>query len=320
MKNFLVVGLLVLAFSTAACAQQADEVEKTTFLYAVKGADSLRLDRYAVQDGGRDKPCMVFVFGGGFVSGERDNARYIPYFRYWAERGYVVVSIDYRLGLRKLVHGGQQPSPAGFVMALGRTVAMAVEDLYDATGYVLDHAGVWGVDPGMVVTCGSSAGAVTVLQAEYELCNATPLAGRLPEGFRYAGVISFAGAVLGAGDSLQWGAKPAPIQLFHGDADSNVPYYSLTESGAGLFGSKYIAGQLARMESPYYFYSVINAAHEISGDPMDQNREEIGIFLDRMVRRREPLMIDTQVRVVGRPDVKKEFTLMDYVRTNFGPR
>lgn len=43
------------------------------YLYAVKGADSLYLDRYeAVPAVSGARPCMIFVFGGGFVDGTRD--------------------------------------------------------------------------------------------------------------------------------------------------------------------------------------------------------------------------------------------------------
>lgn len=49
------------------------------------------------------------------------------------------------------------------------------------------------------------------------------------------------------------------------------------------------------MNTSFYFYSVSGAAHEMAVRPMDRNRAEIGIFLDRLVLGREPLMIETQV-------------------------
>ena len=48
------------------------------------------------------RPCMMFVFGGGFVGGQRDNELYTTYFDFLTSNGYDVVSIDYRLGLKKL--------------------------------------------------------------------------------------------------------------------------------------------------------------------------------------------------------------------------
>lgn len=94
--------ILVLFALFAVAAGYAQTVEKQTFVYAVKQTDTLRLDRYvALTPDSRTKPCLMFVFGGGFVGGRRDNASFLSYFEYYARKGYVVVSIDYRLGMKK---------------------------------------------------------------------------------------------------------------------------------------------------------------------------------------------------------------------------
>ena len=63
--------ILVLFALFAAAAGYAQTVEKQTFVYAVKQTDTLRLDRYvALTPDSRTKPCLLFVFGGGFVGGE----------------------------------------------------------------------------------------------------------------------------------------------------------------------------------------------------------------------------------------------------------
>ena len=241
-KNGRMIGALALIASMipAVLVAQAREtgVDKTTWLYAVKGTDSLYLDRYAAEASREtNAPCLIFAFGGGFVGGERDNPAYVPYFEHFARKGYVIVSIDYRLGLRETA--GSRPDPAATPEALAErffaAVDMAVEDLYDATSFIVGQARTWGIDPSAVVASGSSAGAITVLQGEYERCTGSPLSRRLPEGFRYAGIIAFAGAVLEKGPSGPvWREKPAPIQLFHGDADCNVPYDSIGTGGAAL--------------------------------------------------------------------------------------
>lgn len=105
---------------------------------------------------------------------------------------------------------------------------MAVEDLYDATSFIVGQARTWGLDPSAVVASGSSAGAITVLQGEYERCTGSALSRRLPEGFRYAGIIASQEPFWRKGPPVRSGReKPAPIQLFHGDADCNVPYDSI---------------------------------------------------------------------------------------------
>ena len=185
--------ILVLFALFAAAAGYAQTVEKQTFVYAVKQTDTLRLDRYvALTPDSRTKPCLMFVFGGGFVGGRRDNASFLSYFEYYARKGYVVVSIDYRLGMKKAMQAGTL-SEETFPEAWITTLAMATGDLYDATAYVCDHASAWGVDKTRIVASGSSAGAITVLMGEYGICNGHPLARqKLPQDFNYAGVISYA--------------------------------------------------------------------------------------------------------------------------------
>ena len=73
---------------------------------------------------GKEKPTVIFMFGGGFISGERDTPYYRKWFRAMAENGYRVVSIDYRLGLKGVDKVGIMQ-----VNLLDRAIHMAVEDL-----------------------------------------------------------------------------------------------------------------------------------------------------------------------------------------------
>ena len=100
-----------------------------------------------------------------------------------------------------------------FIAALQHAIDTAVEDFYDATGFVINQSSDWNIDVEQIVASGSSAGAITVLQAEYDLCNGHELAKRLPAGFNYAGVISYAGAVSGVLPP-HWEKMPCPIMLF----------------------------------------------------------------------------------------------------------
>ena len=315
MKKILFLTVVAL-WSLSAGAQPFG---KETLVYSVKGSDTLRLDRYkAAVPEGEVHPCLLFVFGGGFTSGQRDDAAYLPFFSYMTARGNEVVSIDYRLGMKQA--GAEAlASPELFMGLLLKTLYMATEDLYTATACVLTHAGPWGIDPARIVACGSSAGAITVLQGEYGICNGEALAtGILPQGFNSAGVISFAGAIFDMGEDLVWKSAPSPLMLFHGDGDSNVPYDALRMGGAGFFGSHYIARQLARLQHPYYFHSAENAAHELASDPMNENRYEIDDFLEKLVDQRRPLMIDTRVVQIGKPGLEKNPTIEDFIRTNYG--
>ena len=234
------------------------------------------------------------------------------------EQGYTVVSIDYRLGMKKAMQAGTL-SEETFPEAWITTLAMATGDLYDATAYVCDHASAWGVDKTRIVASGSSAGAITVLMGEYGICNGHPLARqKLPQDFNYAGVISYAGAIFDTQEELRWAKTPAPMMLFHGDADRNVPYDAVLYDGNGFFGSKHIADMLTERRIPHWFYSVANTNHVMATRPMYDNRYEIDAFLEKLVLKREPLVIDTYVTPLEAPELPKAFTLSDYIDANYG--
>lgn len=306
---FLAVAIFWVAVGHAALPH------KQTHLYAVKGADSLYLDHYvAAVDGVR--PCVIFVFGGGFVRGERDHKDYLPYFEFLTDNGYDVFSIDYRLGLKDLssLGDGQMRNMIG---KLYSAIDMATEDLFSATAFVLDHAREWQIDRQQVVTCGSSAGAITVLQAENALCNRHPSSAVLPEGFRYAGVVSFAGAIFSLDGEPKWKQTPAPIMLFHGDADQQVPYRKATMLGVGFFGSKYLAEEFEEREWPYWFYDFKYQTHAIAGLPMYTHCREILSFLKDYVRDGRKLMTVTEVRDRELPVRETKFKVKDYLEANY---
>ena len=146
---FLSLITVMICFLTACNRQPAgsrsndDIVGKQTYTFAIKGADTLRLDKYELQNipGGDtlSKPVILFAFGGGFKGGNRDNDSYIPYFHFLAKNGYVVVSTDYRIGLKD-VYTGKMADPMQFAATLQKAIALAVEDFFDATRYIVDNS------------------------------------------------------------------------------------------------------------------------------------------------------------------------------------
>lgn len=293
------------------------EVIRETYTFAVKGNQELKLDKYDVPSvmTSSNKPCIIFVFGGGFAGGQRNNDFNTAYLNRLAQGGSVVVAIDYRLGMKDASNHPNLTNEQATKMLIN-SVFMAVEDLYDATTFVYNHADEWNINKDMIVANGSSAGGVTVLQAEYLACNGHELAAKLPDGFCYGGVIAFAGAILSEG-GFGWKKSPAPILMFHGDADSNVPFDKIELDNYGIYGSKHIAESLDAIQSPYCFYKVENAAHEIAGDPMLINLDEIYSFMDKFVMKRQPLIINIVQEQIGKEEMKKDFTIEDFIGTNY---
>jgi hypothetical protein len=307
---FTIVALLL-----AVVATSAQEVVRTTHHYATNDGIELLLDRYdTTVPCDNNRPCMIFAFGGGFKQGSRDNEMYISYLERLATEGIVAISIDYRLGLKLYPPTGGKIS---MIKALANAVNVAVEDLYSATNYVIANAEVWGIDPELIMISGSSAGAITVLQAEWLRCNGDQLAEVLPKDFRYAGVVSCAGAIFSTNGKPKFKHEAAPMLLFHGTSDSNVPYHKSSIAGIGFFGSKHIAKQLDKVLSPYYFYSAEYVTHTLAATPFIDQQDLILQFINDYVLRGRRLYIEAQIYDPTIPQRPTRFSAMDYLNTNY---
>lgn len=98
----------------------------------------LKLDLLLPFGGSTEKhPLLIWICGGGFVTMER--SAYIPWLTWFAKKGYVVASIEYRLS-----NSAHFPAP--------------VEDAKKAIRYLRAHAQEYGIDPAKVAIGGESAG------------------------------------------------------------------------------------------------------------------------------------------------------------------
>lgn len=312
MKKILLLFVALLG-STMLFAE--GRVVRDTFHYATHDGQELYLDRYMTEVAGEElRPVMIFAFGGGFVGGERDREYYADYFRRLAEAGIVTVSIDYRLGLKSI------PEGIGLIDMIGmlkNAVNIAVEDMYAATCYVLDNQKEWRIDPEKIMISGSSAGAITALQAEWNRCNGTELAAVLPEGFRYAAVVSCAGAIFTTKGKPKFEAEPAPMLLFHGSSDSNVPYNKASVMGVGFYGSEYVARQLEKLDAPYYFYAVEYADHSLAVTPLQDKCDLILQFIEDYVVRGVRAKTTTTQRSCNAEKRPTHFSVKDYLSSNY---
>lgn len=83
-KRFIFI-LMACSLLSIATAVHAQHIDKQTYTFAIKKADTLKLDKYVMIDqiqGTQSKPVILFAFGGGFKGGRRDNPDYISYFLY----------------------------------------------------------------------------------------------------------------------------------------------------------------------------------------------------------------------------------------------
>ncbi|MFI6044089.1 carboxylesterase/lipase family protein [Nocardia sp. NPDC051321] len=114
----------------------------------VRGAEYLTVDvRTPAADSGK-RPVMVFVHGGGFVTGSTRAALYDG--SAFARDGVVLVTVNYRLGI------------PGFLDLEGAPANRGLLDVLAALGWVRDTIATFGGDPENVTIFGQSAGATLV--------------------------------------------------------------------------------------------------------------------------------------------------------------
>lgn len=302
-KKFLLAAIASLCFGFISNAQEFLSPSET-YLFVKRDTCDLFLDVYNPAKGspthyeGKEKPAILFMFGGGFIGGERNNELYNKWFRQLTDNGYRVISIDYRLGLK-----GSNKVGVAQVNVLDNAIHMAVEDLFSATNFIIENASELGINPSNIVISGSSAGAISVMQAEYEIANRTSWAKVLPDGFNYAGVMSFSGAILSREGKVDYKNAPCPTLMLHGTADGLVPYEQIAVLNLGFFGAGKLVKRFQKYDLNYNMYHFVGYGHEIAGS-MDTT-------LDLQMRFIETNVIQGKKRVleawISDPDVYKGF-------------
>lgn len=149
------------------------------------------------------RPTVVFVHGGSFAFGSRNEYRSEA--RSWAEAGWVAVSVDYRL--QPSEEAGRQPIAA----------AQAVNDVGDALRWLVENAQEYGIDTDRIVAIGGSAGGFTVL---------SPWLGPAPpelevEPFPMVAAVVSNGATLeGARPAIGLAERGPPVLLIQHETDA----------------------------------------------------------------------------------------------------
>lgn len=164
-------------------------------------ADGLKLDLYRPAGDSDLWPAVVLVHGGGFVSGRREDMSVIA--DALARRGYVTVTVDYRLS-----KGDWFPATTLDQPGLAEAAALAGADVDTAIAWLRANAEVQLLDPDRIAVAGYSAGAMTALRVA---------AGPSRD---VVAAISISGAAV-VPDALA--APHAPLLLLHGDLDDLVP-------------------------------------------------------------------------------------------------
>jgi len=131
----------MIVFVTGTVILAAENVPDEKVTYKTAGEVQLQLhifkpDNHKAID---SRPCIVFFFGGGWVSGS--PSQFYPHCRYLSSRGMVAISAEYRVKNRHKT-----------------TPYECVKDGKSAIRWVRLHAGELGIDPRRIAAGGGSAG------------------------------------------------------------------------------------------------------------------------------------------------------------------
>lgn len=289
MKRLLIIlSLLAVAVPVKSQEKQLWDMEVT---FAARDTSSLSMDIYFPKDTCRRHPCIVYIYGGGFVDKNQREESVVTYCREMADEGFVTIATDYRLGLK----GVKSKGLISMADNLEKAIKMSTEDLFSAVQYLLAYSEELTVDPEKIILVGSSAGAITALQADYELSNRTSLSSAMPEGFRFAGVVSFSGAVFSRNGKCEWSAQPpAPTMFFHGTADELVTYDKIRFMNIGFFGTNSLVKSFEKNGYPYMCVRFGNRYHEVAAF-MRICAEQTKWFIEKFVFQKKNWRIDTLI-------------------------
>ena len=134
---------------------------------------ALMLDIYRPMDITSPRPVYMFMHGGGFVGGSKSNENIEAMGEYFASRGWVFLSIDYRttahigqdlslLAPQEWINAALQ-NPEANRSAQFIAMYMAQRDAKAAMRWIMANARQFSIDENYITVGGSSAGAITAL-------------------------------------------------------------------------------------------------------------------------------------------------------------
>ena len=211
----------------------------------------------------KKRPLVIGLQGSAFLNTCFPKPCYIKYSEnilmpYFVPEGFVTASIQYRLNSPFTFQGLKVNDEK-----LKETQYKAVQDAREAIKYIFENAEKFGVDTNNVFLIGTSAGAITALNAlyldNYEVTkDLTEKYGKLEKRENIKGLISLSGAIYDLSHIKD--EKKIPLMIVHGKDDQVVPFdkgfYLGLKRLTPVFGGKAIYDEAIKQTIPVkgYFY------------------------------------------------------------------
>jgi len=220
------------------------------------------------------RPAIIFLHSGSFFTGNNELDDMVDLAESAARRGYVAITLNYRLGLNILSsYSGE------------RAVYRGVQDLSAAIRFLRHNQSDFNINPEQVFVWGSSAGAIIGLHMAFSEDDERPQStygqwgdpdlgcidcegNNLQYSSRPNAVISCWGAI---GD-LEWIEQDhqVPLIFFHGTSDFIVPHdigfpFTANITLPIIYGSSAISERLTELNIIHHYYLAENQGHEYYG-------------------------------------------------------
>ena len=241
----------------------------------------LMLDIYkGTGDTLKTRPLVIFIHGGGFKDGDKVSNFGTLLCGGLAKRGYLVASINYRLGT------------TGTLESYYEAMIRGVQDGKAAVRFFRRFSSLYGVDTTQIFVTGSSAGSITALHMAYLRQNEIPsyvnlsaLGGTLDGASGNAGYSSLVDGVIS-----NWGALvdyqymktgDVPVFCVHGLSDVTVPCDSSFADGPFHYGSIIINNYAKSLGITTGIRLFSNAGHTLDNNTIKQDSayKDIGTWL-----------------------------------------
>jgi len=234
----------------------------------------LKLDVYKPANITKKKPAIVLIHGGGFVSGDKSDVNIVNLCNYFASRGWVAFSINYRL------LGNKGTVPSEWVQYAQNNIPLANQsqflamypahrDAKAALRWLIANADQYNIDTNYITVGGGSAGAIMATTVgitntidftnEISLINDPTLATTNLNSNNYTikTIVDFwgSGVAVTTNNTIygynRFDPTDAPIMIAHGTLDPTVQY-----SEALALRDNYIA-----TGANYVLYTLENRGH-----------------------------------------------------------
>ena len=246
--------------------------------YGISSSQILKMDIYEpVADSASYRPLLVYAFGGAYLIGDKRQPDIPTVCNHFAKQGFVVVSIDYRIGFNTISSGSAI-----------RAVYRGIQDIRAAVRFMCENRATYKIDTNYIFYTGSSAGCISGIHSAFMTdadrpsytyggtvllepddmgcadCSGNTLFGqRVP---KPAGIINRWGAILDTGFINADFMDSIPMISFHGTADPAVPYTIGNPFSFPVFpvvmGSSYIHDRLTRLHIYNELVPLVGAGHE----------------------------------------------------------